>query len=72
MRCAICGTNLMSDLFSYVTGAKICSICTLKFVGGRPDTANAIAEARTALGLSEGEYLQQDNGAEAAAILGRR
>jgi hypothetical protein len=70
-RCAICGNDLGKDLFASVTGEKCCAICKLKFIGGLPTSPERIAVARTALGLGEGEYLQQDNGAEAARILGR-
>jgi hypothetical protein len=71
-RCPICGTNLRGDLFASVTGEACCSICKLKYIGGLPTTPQRIKEVRTALGLADGEYLQQDNGAEAARILGRR
>lgn len=71
-RCAICGTDLGADLFSAVTGEKCCSICKVKFIGGLPTSDERIAQARQRLGLSDGQYLQQDNGAEAAAILGHR
>jgi hypothetical protein len=70
--CAICGTNLSNDLFAAVTGEKCCAICKLKFIGGLPTSNERIASARQRLGLAEGEYLQQDNGAEAARILGHR
>lgn len=71
-RCAICGTDLSKDLFSAVTGEKCCSICKVKFIGGLPTSDERIATARARLGLADGGYLQQDNGAEAARILGRR
>lgn len=71
-RCAICGTDLGDDLFASVTGEKCCCICKQKFIGGLPTSDERIAQARTRLGLADGEYLQQDNGAEAARILGRR
>jgi hypothetical protein len=71
-RCAICGTNLGDDLFAAVTGDKCCAICKLKFIGGLPTSDERIASARSRLGLQDGEYLSQDNGAEAARILGRR
>jgi hypothetical protein len=70
-RCAICGTNLGNDLFASVTGEKCCSICKVKFIGGLPTSDERIAHVRGVLGLGDGEYLQQDNGAEAARILGR-
>jgi hypothetical protein len=71
-RCAICGADLGNDLFAAVTGEKCCCICKTKFIGGLPTTDERIARARTALGLEGDDYLQQDNGAEAARILGRR
>lgn len=71
-RCAICGNDLGRDLFASVTGEKCCAICKLKYIGGLPTSNERIAAARTALGLADGEYLTQDNGAEAARILGRR
>ena len=72
MDCAICGTDLNKDLFSAVTGEKCCSICKLKFIGGLPTSDERIRQARKRIGLKEGEYLKQDNGAEAARILGRK
>ena len=71
MRCHICGKPNNDDLFSYVTGEKVCSICKIKYIGGLPTIPERINKAREALGLKDGEYLQQDNGAEAAKILGR-
>lgn len=71
-RCAVCGNNLGNDLFASVTGEKCCAICKVKFIGGLPTSDELIAQARARLGLGDGEYLQQDNGAEAARILGRR
>lgn len=68
MACQICGK---SDLFTDVTGEPSCSICTIKFVGGLPQTRERIKEIRVRLGLNDGEYLKQDNAAEAARILGR-
>lgn len=70
--CAICGTNLGDDLFSAVTGEKCCSICKVKFIGGMPTSDERITKARNGLGLADGQYLQQDRGAEAARILGHR
>ena len=70
-RCAICGTDLSKDLFSYVTQEKCCSICKLKWIGGLPTSDERIAAARKQLGLSDGQYLTQDNGKEAGAILGK-
>lgn len=69
-RCAICGNDLGNDLFASMTGEKCCAICKLKFIGGLPTSNERIAQARQRLGLEEGSYLQQDNGAEAARILG--
>ena len=70
-RCAICGNDLSGDLFANVTGEKCCAICKVKWIGGLPTTDERIAAARSLIGLPDGEYLQQDNGAEAARILGR-
>jgi hypothetical protein len=69
-RCQICGTNLDDDLFAYVAQKPVCAICTQKYVGG-DFSPERIARIRTALHLENGEYLKQDNGAEAARILGR-
>ncbi len=68
MSCQICGK---SDLYSDVTREPACSVCKLKYVGGLPTTDARILEVRAKLGLKDGEFLQQDNPAEAAAILGR-
>lgn len=70
MKCKICGAK--PDLFSSVTSSPTCAICTLKFMGGLPQTDERIEAARSALSLQPGELLQQDNGAEACRILGRR
>ncbi len=69
MSCQICGK---SDLFTDVTGEPACSICTVKFMGGLPQTPQRINEARARLGLKDGEFLAQNNAVEAARILGRR
>lgn len=69
--CAICGTDLGKDLFASVTGEKCCCICKTKFVGGLPTSDQRIATVRQSLGLADGEYVIQDNGREAARILGR-
>ena len=69
MACKICGK---SDLFTDVTGEPICSVCTMKFAGGRKPTPEFITGVRTRLGLADGEFLTQDNAAEAAKILGRK
>lgn len=71
-QCAICGNSLGNDLFASVTGEKCCAICKVKFIGGLPTTDERITTCRARLGLGDGEYLQQDNGAEAARILGKR
>ena len=70
-RCGICGTPLKDDLFSYVTGEKVCSICKLKYIGGLPTTTERINQARESLGLNAEEFLKQDNPKEAARILGK-
>lgn len=70
--CAICGVNLKDDLFSFVTNEKVCSICKVNYIGGLPTTESRINAARCALGLPEGEYLQQDRAAEAKRILGKK
>jgi hypothetical protein len=70
--CAICGTNLIHDIFAFATGDPCCAICKLKYIGGLPTSSERIKLVRAALGLADGEYLKQDNGAEAARILGRR
>ena len=69
-RCAICGTDLSQDLFASVMPSPACCVCTVKYVGGR-DTPERIAAVRAAMGLQDGAYLVQDNGKEAARILGR-
>lgn len=71
-KCEICGTPRKDDLFSAVTGEKVCSICKVKFIGGLPTTTERINAARKKLNLSDGEYLVQNNPEEAARILGRR
>jgi len=71
-KCQICGTPSGDDLFSAVTGEPVCSICKLKFIGGLPTTPGRISDARLKLGLKDGDFLKQDNAAEAARILGRR
>ena len=71
-RCAICGTDLAGCLFASVTGEKVCAICKVKYVGGLPTTDERVTAIRGVLGLADGEYLQQDNGAEAERILSRR
>jgi len=70
--CKICGCESKSDLFSAVTGEPVCSICKLKFIGGLPASQERINQARTRLGLKDGEFLQQDNSLEAGKILRRR
>lgn len=70
-RCGICGKPKTDDLFSAVADEPVCSICKLKFIGGLPTTKERIEAARKRFGLGEGEYLVQDNTAEAERILGR-
>jgi hypothetical protein len=71
MSCQICGKPSKDDLFSYVAQSPVCSICKVKWIGGLPTTKEGIAQARTDLGLAPGEFLKQDNAAEARRILGR-
>lgn len=71
MKCQICGTQLKDDLFSFVTGEKVCSLCKINHIGGLPTTGKRIKEARERLGLGDGEYLEVDRQNEAKAILGR-
>lgn len=71
-RCAICGNDLGQDLFASVTGEKCCAICKVKWIGGLPTSDERISAARERLGLQAGDYLQQDNGAEASRILGHK
>lgn len=66
--CDVCGKE---DLFSFVTRAGVCSVCTMRFFGGATATPARIQEVRSRLGLSDGEFFKQDHGAEAAKILGR-
>lgn len=70
-RCEICGTELRTDLFAFITREPCCAICKVKFIGGLPTTPERVASTRTTLGLNDGEFLSQGNGAEAATILGR-
>ncbi len=70
-KCEICGEPQKNDLFSAVTDEPVCSICKMKFIGGLPTTTERISEARAMLNLVDGEYLKQDNPAEARKILGR-
>ena len=71
-RCAVCGTDLGGDLFASVTREKCSAICKVRFIGGLPTSDERITAVRANLGLLDGEYLVQDNGAEAARILGHR
>ncbi len=71
-KCEICGKPKKDDLFSAVTGERVCSICKLNFIGGLPTTTDRINKARNNLNLCDGEYLNQDNPKEAARILGRQ
>lgn len=66
--CKVCGKD---DMLTACTGGGVCSVCTMKFFGGGKATPDRIAEIRAKLGLSDGELLKQDHGAEAARILGR-
>lgn len=70
-RCGICGTSLKDDLFAYVTNDPVCCICKAKWIGGLPTTMERIRLVRKQLNLADGEYLQQDNHAEAKKMLGR-
>lgn len=69
--CEICGTALKNDLFASVTQEPVCAICKQKFIGGLPTSPQRITEARSRLGLKDGEFLDQDNAEEARRILGR-
>lgn len=69
--CEICGTPSGDDLFSAVTQEPVCSICKLKWIGQLPTTSERIAAAREQLGLKQGEFLSQDNPAEASKMLRR-
>jgi len=71
-KCGICGKPKGADLFSAVTNDGVCSICKIKFIGGLPTTTERVNNARVRLGLSDGEYLEQDNAKEASRILGRK
>ena len=71
-RCQICGTSLDKDLFSAVTGELVCTICKIKFIGGLPTTPARVQQVRDKLGLTQGEYLQQDNVQEAAQIVAEK
>lgn len=67
-KCDICGAV---DLYSVCAGEGVCSVCTMRFFGGRKATADHIQNVRSELGLSDGEFFKQDHDAEAARILGR-
>jgi hypothetical protein len=71
MDCQICNAPQKDDLFAYVTQEAVCSICKVKYIGGLPTTPQRIADARTRLGLKDGEYLQHDRREEARKMLGR-
>ncbi len=71
MKCAICGKPQKDDLFSYVTQQPACSICVIKCGLSSPISQASIKAARDKLGLQEDEYLKQDHGEEARAILNR-
>ncbi len=70
--CEICNKPKKDDLFSFVTNERVCTICKIKYIGGLPSTAERIQSVRNQLGLKDGEFLKQDNAAEAAKILKRR
>ena len=70
-KCDICGKPQGDDLFSFVAQDPVCSICKLKYIGGMPTSRARINAARERLGLKDGEYLKQDNAAEARRILGK-
>ena len=69
--CQICNTPAQDDLFAYVTGEPVCSVCKVSYVGGLPTTPTRIALVREALGLKSGEFLKVDRLAEARRILDR-
>ncbi|KKM85205.1 hypothetical protein LCGC14_1291390 [marine sediment metagenome] len=70
MDCKICGNNdLLTACFST---HPVCSVCTMKFFGGGEPKRGDIIDVRKRLGLSDGEFLKLDYGAEAARILGRK
>lgn len=71
-KCRICGAKLNDDLFSFVTGEKVCSICKIKFIGGLPTSEEAINATRERLGLKTGEFLKIDRSEEEKIILGRQ
>ena len=71
MKCKICGKPQGDDLFSAVTQEPVCCICKVKWIGGLPTTDERIKQARERLGLKDGEFLKQDNAAEAGRILRR-
>ena len=71
MACQICGVDDKKDLFSFVTQSPTCSICTIKYMGGLPQTSERIAQVRERLGLKSGEMLKHDRANEAKQILGR-
>ena len=66
--CQICGT---SDLMTACSDDGVCSVCTMRFLGGGSPRPGAIQKIRERLRLSDGEFFQQDHAAEAAKILGR-
>ena len=69
--CGICGAKLKDDLFAVVAQEPVCCICKTKYIGGLRTTSRLIDMAREDLGLKDGEYLSQDNAAEARNIIGR-
>lgn len=68
-QCNICGKSNDDDLFAYVTGERVCSVCKVRFIGGLPTTERRIDAARERLELKPGEFLKQDNAEEARKIL---
>lgn len=70
--CQICTEPIINDLYAYVTGEPVCSLCKIKYVGGLPSTPQRIELVREMLGLKPGEFLKMDRVAEARRILDRR
>lgn len=69
MSCQICGVK--DDLFAVATREPACSICVIRFDIGSPISSARIVKIREDLGLKDGQFFQQDRGAEARRILGR-
>ena len=66
-KCDICGVE---DLLTACIDGP-CAVCVMRFFGGGQPSVEQVKQARTKLGLSDGEFFKQDHGAEAARILGR-